>query len=350
MPDNKPVSIEIYDSGKEWAQDLHAFDHSIFHHPGWISAVCSQDNLTPLFMDFFIDGEKIGKISGVQSGAAGRISQVYFYAGPALKSNTTEGYRSCITALKHFATARAASNLTVGSYGKAYAPFVKLRQFSDSVRREYIVALDDETGKRYAKSIRHKIKKAVKISPAFRTGDMDFEPFRELLFAVSEYRLRNKRERYNPYALMFVNERVIRSLMKSDICHAYSAVIGGEACAAVLTVEGEKRVSWLYAGMKQQYYQHGLNTWLIDQVFRHLRQKGYRTMNLGGVPQGRDGNNLAFYKMMLGAKEVVLHSYASYFLNFPKKLLNPLVFVGRKLPRDNRVIKTMKEYYYKMVR
>ncbi len=347
MPDqSQVVSIKAV-SRDQWEKDLNEFRYSTFHHPQWIEAVCQSKDLKDVYFDFFIAGEKVAKISGIRTARKYMGTQLFFYAGPALKEDDVEIYSSCLLVLKQFAISIGFSKVIVGSYGASYAPHVSLRPYYSVPRKEYLVKLDEEFANRYNRNFKRKIKKASTRLPQFEVDVITVGELMALLESTRDYRLNRKKE-YILFAVPHVNEHVLEKLHRRGYAHIYSLKLNNRLACALITFEEEQIAAALHIGTDQQFYEYGPTAFTYDGVFRDLFQKGLPAVYLGGVPLGTDGVNLSYFKRSLGAEASTVYNVNSDFLNFPYTLFNPLFAIGRKLPRNSRTVQSMKRLFYKL--
>jgi hypothetical protein len=344
MINENNIKLKVYNESEEWSNNLHEYNHSIFHCSEWINAACLGGNLTPVFIDFITNKEIIGKTSGIITNSRYTGRQLYFYSGPALKEEDYDLYLSLTKVLLTYSKDNKFSRLIIGSYGAFYSPEITDTYFHSFRRKEYVVSLDFNPVKKYSRNFRRKIKKAELLSPEVLNSKTDTDTIKTFLQSTLNYRRNHNREVYNPLALPYLDYDVIESLLNSSFAKTYSIETNNKYGGFLMTLEAHPLSSALLTGIDDKLYEHGISAFLYDFVYDLLYNKEFKQVNLGGTPEGEEGKSLAQFKKSMGAEELTVYGATTNFLIYPYKLLNPILNIGRKLPKENTVVKFLKRF------
>ncbi len=338
------IDIKECDDIREWSSDLLSFNFSIFQTEEWILSVSESQNLTPVFLDLFIENEKRGKISGVISTSKLWGRQIYFYSGPALKDEDYNLYKALTKVLLKYSNKNKYSRLIIGSYGAVYSPEITTNYFHSFNRKEFIVSLESNPGKNYSRNFRRKIKKAIQLSPEITDSKTDTGIIESYLKSTLTYRKKHDKDKYNPLALPHLTYDVINSLLDLSFAKTYSIETNLKAGGFLMTIENYPQASALLTGIDDELYEHGISAYLYNFVLKLLYNNGFKQLNLGGIPEGAEGKALAQFKKSMGAEEITVYGATTNFLTYPYKLLNPILNIGRKMPKNNAIVKFLKKF------
>jgi lipid II:glycine glycyltransferase (peptidoglycan interpeptide bridge formation enzyme) len=158
------------------------------------------------------------------------------------------------------------------------------------------------------------------------------------------YRTKNKKNDYDTLPLPFLTYETLNKLLQSKNSIPYSIRTGDKTIGFLLVFGTPPVAEALLIGTDKDYYNKGTSPFVYDFAFKDLKEKNYTIVNLGGIPEGKDGEMLARFKKSLGAQEVTVHGATTNFLTYPYKLLNPLLNIGRKLPKNNPAVTFLKKF------
>jgi len=338
------IDIKECDDIREWSSDLLSFNFSIFQTEEWILSISESQNLTPVFLDLFIENEKRGKISGVISTSKLWGKQIYFYSGPALHTNNIELYHSFTNAIKSHFIKKGLTRTVFGSYGSTFAPRIKSTGFYSFKRKEFIVDLTMDILKNYSRNIKRNIAKAELLTPIPETDKTNISTIKNLLEKTKTYRLGKKRNKYDPLPLPHMTYKSLKYLINSDSTILYTASVRNRIAGFLMVLVKHPFAEALLTGIEPAYYNHGISPFLYIHAFNQLKNNGFISVNLGGIPDGHDGEKLAQFKKSLGAEEITVYGATTNYITYPYKLLNPALRIGRMLPKDNAIVKFLKKF------
>ncbi len=344
MINENNILLKVYKSHEEWSHNLNEYNYSIFHCPEWINSMCTGNDLVPIFIDFIISKEIVGKTSGIisKSSYTGRL--LYFYSGPALKTENLNLYLDITKALLTYSKDSKYSRLIIGSYGAVYSPKITTNYFHSFNRKEFIVSLESNPDKNYSRNFRRKIKKALQLSPEITDSKTDTGIIESYLKSTLTYRKKHNKDKYSPLALPHLTYDVIKSLLDLSFAKTYSIETNLKAGGFLMTIENYPQASALLTGIDEELYEHGISAYLYNFVLELLYKNGFKQLNLGGIPVGAEGKALAQFKKSMGAEEITVYGATTNFLTYPYKLLNPIFNIVRKLPKNNAIVNFLKKF------
>ncbi len=330
-----PLEIVIMPhSSVQWREDLSDFELSLFMTPEWVEAFSSDDN-PPLFLNFLLNGEVVGKIAGLWV-KQGRLKgdQLFFYASPALKEHNQSLLNDCCQALLNFARQNSVQRVVMGSYDQPTGLACEVTGFYTNERYEYVVALQPEmNGVAFSQNLKRNVKKAKKLNAALVNGDEAhlLKRLVELLKNTLEQRVSKYGKDYNPFYLPHMNETSLQRLIDLKAGKFYKVKLeGDEVCHSVLfNLERGDKAFNLLVGSDDLSYQHGFAA-LADYELIHMYQAaGFRYYNLGGGTDDAGSAGLERSKQSKGAVKKVVYGATTNFLCYPHRLLNPVIRVLR---------------------
>ncbi|NPA37201.1 MAG: hypothetical protein GXO47_10180, partial [Chlorobi bacterium] len=174
--------------------------------------------------------------------------------------------------------------------------------------------------------------------------DIDITQLIQLLESTKKHRINRTRKTYDPLPLPFLNYQTIKPLVKSNTAINYIAQSEKQVAGFLFTLLKYPYAEALLTGINEDFYKKGTSPFLFEYAFHDLKNKGFNSINLGGIPEGKDGENLAIFKKRLGAEEKIVYGATTNFLIYPYKLLNPILNIGRKLPRNNPIVQFLKKF------
>lgn len=344
------LEIEILQqSAAQWREGLSDFECSLFMTPEWLEAL-SSENSSPVFLNFIFQGEVVGKLAGLWI-KLGRLKgdQLFFYAGPALKVANQDFLNGCCQVLLNFARQNKVQRVVLGSYDQPTEMICQVPGFYTNERYEYRVNLQPETGGfSFSQNLKRNVKKAKKLNATLVNGnDPQLLPrLVELLNNTLEQRVSKYGKKYNPFYLPYMNERSLQRLIDLKAGRFYRVKLeGDEASHSVLfNLEANGRAFNLLVGSDDLAYQYGLAA-LADFELIHLYQSaGFRCYNLGGGTGDAGSAGLERSKQSKGAEKKMAYGATTNYLCYPHRVVNPLLNMGRSLPRNNWVVSVFQRF------
>ena len=235
----------------------------------------------------------------------------------------------------------------MGSYDNKHSLKYTGKRYFFTERTEYIVSLSKgleniNTSKRF----RRNVKKGEKINPQITdSSEIDKTSILlDLLSSTKKVRINKYDISYNPFYLTNLNENTLKKLLASGLAHLRYTTTNDSVDCMEFNLEKASSVYMLLKGTNENGYKNGLSSYLSYNLTKSYVKKGYSFYNQGGRPFGSDGDGLTVYKKSMGAEEITVYGATTNFLTYPHKLLNPILNIGRKLPKDNQIVKFLKRF------
>ncbi len=327
-------------SSTEWLKDLKHFNHSIFHHPGWLEAIKSETN-TPFFLNFSaMDHTTVGKLSGfIEQTGRLRGQQLYAYSGIALNTDNPNIVTNSYRALYQYARENNLSRIILGSYGQPVPVKLSVKHYYPFHRLEYVIDLQTKNPENsFHYQIKRHLKKASGVNPVFIEGDETMLPLlHDMLAKVHDQRVKRFKKNYDSFYLRHLDERALTKLLNSGVGKIYALKSSDGISAMEFNLEIDREVYMLLKATNEFGYRHGLSSHLTYRLIQHYRDQNFTNYNLGGRPPGKEGDGLSLYKERLGTTIRKLQGVTTNFVTYPLRLTNPLLKVARRLPENGLV-------------
>ena len=333
----KIVKVEA----SEWSACLSKYNYSLFLSPQWIESV-SDNNHHPLYLDFIQGDKVVAKISGLickESRLKGR--QLYFYAAPAFLSDTIHLFDACYQALRQWAIEKHFSRVIIASYDQQTVKQCGVKGFYLNLRYEYVVDFKSNGGPgKFATGFKKNYKKAQKLGATFHLDNQNggLNRLLELLGITKDLRTNKYGCSYNPFYLKNMNAESLRRLVESGAGKLYCACVDDKVCSVQLNIECDKKSYGLLMGSDDSAYKNGLPSFVDYNLIEQYQIMGFNYYNPGGGPTDAGGSGIEQYKKAMGAQKFIFTGATTNFLVYPQKLLNPLLFIGRRLPTSEKGI------------
>ncbi|MBI9061395.1 MAG: hypothetical protein JEZ14_05370 [Marinilabiliaceae bacterium] len=334
--------IEVIDK-ESWQKDLDTYEHSVFITPQWIEAVKTNTCL-PLYLDFYDSTNKIGKLSGLIINHPKSISrQLYCYSGIAIQNPIRALYNNCYSMLYTFSIRKKINRIVIGSYDQPFSLPIQTTQFFPTERTEFVINLTESIifGSRFKRNLKKNNASSSsiqKVNHPHTKSDL-----LSLLLETHAIRQQKKRTKYNPFYLPYWTISSLEKLTKSQNTDIFNTRSLHKVNAAELNIRTATSVFNLLRGADQFAYDNGLPARLGKFMIDYYKERNYKRFNLGGIPSGPDGENLAIFKKSMGAQAITVFGATTNYLIYPYKLLNPLLNLGRRFP-DHTLIQFLKKW------
>jgi len=329
--------IEIKERKKEeWIKDLADFDYSLFLHPDWLYAIATARK-EPFFIDLISNTQVIGKLSGLYIGNKWtNMRQLFCYSGPALHQKNHSHLTQCLEKFIQYAKKRSITRIIIASYDQSYSIPININPFFPNNRFEFNIPIETHTKKQYSKRFKNNLKKASKTESNYTTSSSPdhLKTLLNLLTETQKERITKKRNKYNPLFMPHMTTKSLTKLIQSSLTSFKLVKIGNNTHCIGLQLQFDKKSTLLLLGTSNIGYNKGLVAQLFHSFIKEEKELNRKNLNLGGIPTGKDGDNLSVFKLSMGAQKKMVYGATTNYLTFPYKLLNPLLNIGRKLPNS----------------
>lgn len=340
-------TIEL--EGPLWEKDLLKFKHSLFHTVEWVSAMADIRSI-PVFINFMDGDAVVGKISGlIHKKGLLTGDLLYCYASPAIRYDDQKLFDSCHDALLKFALKKQISRIIVGSYDQKSLLRCQSRNFYVTSRYEYVVPLSGERI-HLSQNLKRNIKKAEINRGLFleETSVDSLDQLITLIYATREKRKGKYEQDYNPFYLFNMNSDSIKRLIMTGMAHIYRVQDEtGRLFCAILNLEKNQQSFNLLAGSNPESYTKGFSSFVDYKAIQRYRAHKFSYYNLGGGTGDKGSEGLERNKMGKGGLRHDLHGATTNYLLFPARFINPLLWVGRKLPGNNAIVVFLKQFFWR---
>ena len=332
---------------KAWVNNIHEFKHSLFISAEWVNAMQNANNKA-VFLDFHKNNLVVGKLAGLicdYGGFSGR--QLYFYASPAIKECDQDLFDSCHSALYDYARKHKYSRVILGSYDQQHELSCCAKGYYATNRFEYIVDFRPEAEElHFSKGFRKNVKRAEKNNISFIQSDKSeiLEKLFALLEKTREHRISKYGSEYNPYYLQNMNKQSLTRLVDSGIVKLYYVLYNDEVNSVQYNIEKNGQVYGLLMGSDDTAYELGFPSYIDYNMIMRFQDLGFDYYNPGGGTDDAGNAGVEKYKHSMGGIKINVHGATTNYITFPQKMLNPLMNLGRILPRKNPVVKLIKKF------
>ena len=336
----------IEQTKSEWISNIQEFDLSYFLQAEWVE-LFNDTNKKAVYFDFIVNDEVIGKLSGfIVKGSVLKGNTFFSYAGPSFK-NTEKFLNIGVDKFVSHIKKHNVSRVILSSYHQRHFNSITSTNFVKTCRDEFEINLDVELiSSSYSKRFKGNLKKSRKVNYQvnFSSDPDDLKHFYSLLESTRNERVSKKRKDYNPFSLPHVNKLVINKLCEHKKAVFVKITVDDVVrCISILLI-AHPYANMLMMGMDSFAYKNGLSSLLYDKSMCHLKEMGIKSLNVGGIPDGADGEKLAIFKKSMGAERQTVYGGTTDFIKWPYKLLNPLMTFGRALPQNNLVVRWIKQF------
>ena len=344
MAQNKYKTTATAINKAEWAKDLDEFKHSLLITPEWVESM-SNEKATPLYLNFVQEEKIVGKISGLVCDK-GKFNgkQLFFYSSLALHTHTQELFDACHTALYAYSKNNGYSRIILGSYDQQHSLKTAANHFFVTERFEYVVDLTPEKLV-FDSRFRYNVRRAKKNEIFFEQNNSPevLNRLFELLQITRKHRIEKYGTDYNPFFLWEMNAESLTRLMKTGIVKLYSVKKDEKVDMVCFTIEKGKQINALLAASTEEAYELRFPNFIFHEMITQSKERGFHYFNPGGGSSDAGNAGLEQFKHSMGAEKITIYGATTNFINFPQNLLNPLMNIGRRIPRENPVVKFMKK-------
>ncbi len=335
------VHIHEIHNPEEWSNTLADFRSSVYITDLWLQGV-KRPKATPVYFYFKSDDEIVAKIAGLAlKNRKNRPDILHFYSGIAFRSAKIELIRKCYRKLVVLAKKQKFDKLVIESNDYSEEFCIEIPDLVITRRRtEYHLNLNSEKDLFYSKlndTIRNHIRRAEKKGSKVVTSTSP-EILRKLvdyLEITRKIRVSKGYPFYTYFPLNNLDENALKLYLRNGLATMFYVITNDEINCILYVLLHGKRSFFLLIGTTEKGYDLHSPVFVYYNTMSILKKQGFEICNLGGVsanPAAQKG--LIYHKKSLGAHEVKLMNYKTYFLSFPLKLLNPLMMVYDLLPNN----------------
>lgn len=307
---------------------------SVFLNYFWLNALKKEDRI-PIYLKFYRDNELVGLIAGLERPVMNSNSkQLFFFSGIACSDSDSDLLTGCKSALIDYATRNGFSRIVIKSYDHtSYIP-AKTKRFRKFDRGEYVVDLTkdiQELKKGFDKNVIRLVKKTENGGALFKTGYSVelLDKLFGLLDNTHEVRTKKGYGSYNIFAMPFLDRDIMEKLLIKKEAVLFYVEYQNEIQSMQFAVTSNKRAYALLMGVSEKGYSFGIPSLLWYKAFFYLKDMGFLSFNLGGVPLGSKNKGLRRFKRSMGAELIGSCEEFTDFLIPPLSLLNPLLAIKR---------------------
>lgn len=339
------ITIQSVES-RDWEHDLELYFHSVFMSCTWLDTV-KTNNHTPIFFDLFEGELKVGKISGLLiNNRYLKGQELYFYSGPALKTLTESTYIQCYDSIYLYAKQNKINRVVIGSYDNKHSLKCSSNNYYLSERVEYIIPIKEGRDNiKFGSRFKRNVKTAKKQQPNIVCGNNThfLNSLNKLIEDTHAERKKKFATDYDHFYLKNLNYNSLGKITNSKNAQFFASEINEDINCSELILESGTSRYMLLKGCNSTGYKYGMSSFLCNELINRFEKDNVAHYNLGGRPPTRDGDGLAAFKISSGAQEVKCYGGSTNYLVWPYTLLNPLINIGRKLPKENTLVKLIKK-------
>ncbi|MDG5799792.1 GNAT family N-acetyltransferase [Marinilabiliaceae bacterium ANBcel2] len=342
------MKIEIEEKNhNSWLKDIDKYNITTFQYPSWLHAV-KNSNKEPFFLDFKIGDRVKAKLSGLKIKDHLGI-YIYSYAG-IMPHNSNNAYEALLYNSYKKLYKYAVKNRYYRVVAACYDYNIKFNNFPKEYynfkRNEYIIdPKNHEASTDFSSQIKKHLKKCRKKSLTFEssTSPNILATIFTLLNTTKKRRMRRHNDIYNPLYLPFLTKTSLKSLLDNRFGTVYFLKSKENIEAIEFNIELNDRRYTLLKATSEEGYRDGASSALTSKVISKYKEQGIYSYNLGGSVKTDSGDGLKKYKLNIGANEKELFGATTNFIIYPYKLINPVLNITRAIPKNNKVIKTLKK-------
>lgn len=339
MRTKKDLLVETVDS-EIYQRELSYYPHSLFITRQWVESMADESS-KPIFLRIYHNNMLIAMIAGlIIKGNALQGRQLYFYSAPAIYMNDASTHHNCLMALKQYAKQNTYARINIRPWDQQHSFAADTCGFITTKTHEYpIVFNHNGEGEKISSRIMRNIKKAQKTNVVIQQcrSMNTLDTLMSLLTQTQERRESRFGVDYSPFYLYNLNRTSIEKLINSGAGIIYCASIDKKVFSVELNLEYNNRAYNVLKASIDEAYQNGVSSLLDYHMIQHYQSNGYSYFNLGGELMTGEGVGLAQFKEGLGGEKHVRRGYYTYYLTFPRNLMNPLMQLGRILPENNAI-------------
>lgn len=344
-----PTSVVIKKvTSEKWSEDLEGFPYGLFHTTEWVCAL-SNSRTSAIFLNLETpEGNVLGKLSGlILPGNRFMGRKLYFFSGLLLKNEDNDLRTTCMEALPRFAKKAGFSRVLIYSFDSRSSGCLSFKGYYREEMNEFIINYQrSEASRKFSSNLKRNARKAIKAGVKIHrsTSVSVLKKLMHLLQITRDERVQKYGQNYNPMYIQNLNEESLSRLLDSGLGVMYFSELDGQINTVLFALENCEKLYFLLMGSDSVAYKNGTPALVAQHVSEYARESGKAYYNLGVIPRENSGGaGVRQFKEQQGASEQVGHCYYSQFLDFPSRLLNPLL--KRRLKKIKVVSMTCLQLY-----
>lgn len=340
------LNIELV-SPEKYITGLSNFKMSTFNMPEWVLSMANNGN-KPIFIHYLQDEQVVAKSAGLIAQCQLLKNRVlYFFCYPSVLNEHSEN-EHLLLPLKRLAQQLKIPRVIISSYDQRTCECIEPEGFLKTERNEFVIDLTTHSEASYSRRFKNNLKKSRKHNIAIvesKNEDNDIRLLNFLNCTLSERTEARHRKKYNPLFMPYMDCQSLKNLADTSLTKFYEVVVDGDIHGVALLLENIDHVIVLMYGIDKAGYESGCAAYMFDHFIKTFSEKGMKYINLGGVPEGEDGENLTIFKESMGAKKIQVYGATTNFLTFPHFLANPALNIARNLCKF-KPVKQLKDKIY----
>jgi hypothetical protein len=322
------VFVELVENPETWDNQLEEFNGSLFMTGKWIDIISAKGR-SPVYFRFIFNGNVIALLGGIKLlYPKYNLKQLFFYSGIAAKTKDPELIRKCKLSLYEYAKKNNYFRIRMRSYDHISSVQVKLNQFKETQRIEFITFLDKDKSEIF-KSFDSDVKRRARIAKSkgvLLKNSKSISFIEKMMALLEETRKVRRSKGYGEYDysyLPFFKSEAINRLVSAGHASFYYAEFDNEILSIQFVFECQGKAFEIFEGTTLNGYKMNAPSFMMYEVTGLLKDRGYKYYNHGGVPQGLSHAGLKKFKAKIGAISVDSYEGLTSFITFPLNLLNP---------------------------
>ncbi len=286
----------------------------------------------------------MAKISGLLVQRAWwRGKELYFYSAPQLSDPTNADIRQILISILTYAKIHGYNRLVISSYDNWHNTLEAIPEVYLNQREEYVFDLNlPDPHLAHNTRFKRNYKKAIRIHPTLveNSTEEGLSNLLHLLKTTHHIRLKKNYSDYKLFYLPYTDEHQLRKLIENKLGRIYEIRVENQVHAIHFNLEANHSVFALFMAYDEFAYQNGLAAYIIHTLTDHYQAKGFTRYNFGGISKEKNDQGLRIFKESIGAKAVELNGLTTNFLQYPHKLLNPILNFMRGIKKKTGIITT----------
>lgn len=325
--------IEIIQTDRQMYNQLF-FEHnqSLFTHHLWIESA-QNAHIDPVYLIIRQNNQPIAKTAGLKvHHSVLRGKELYFYSAPQVETSAAFLMPQIIVSLFDFAKKQRYNRLVIASYDNCSIRIGKCRGIYPNRREDYIFDLaHPNPHELHDTRFKKNYKKSLRVNPILveNSNAEGVTNLIRLLKTTHQIRLKKRYDDYDSFYLPYTNEQVVRQAVSLQLGKIYEIRVDNQTHAVAMNLEANQSVFALFMAYDEFAYKNGLAAFFIHSLIDQYQEKGFTRYNFGGVPKGKESQGIKLFKESFGAQASKLDGLTTNFLQYPHKLLNPMLDVIR---------------------
>ncbi|NLF43197.1 MAG: GNAT family N-acetyltransferase [Bacteroidales bacterium] len=318
----------------EWDEMLDVHHGSIYLYTGWLNGIASVQR-EPVYFLFKDNEEVVAMLSGfIRPVCNGPHKQLFFYSGIASAQNNPEILIAAKKALLDYARKNNYYRVILKSYDYNTYLEARIKPYCEFKRSECVLDLncsENDLINGFKDSYRRNMKRGLSRGAAFGFG---FEAglVDAMLLLMNETQRVRCSKGYGKYGLLtmpFLNrDEMVRMLEQRNAAIFYIRLAERIVSAQFVVMIRTKAYGILMGTSEDGYHIYAPSV-LFYKTALYLREEGFKSYNLGGIPIGRKNKGVEKFKLDMGARLYCSSEEATGFLLSPLRKYNFLLWLRK---------------------